>query len=177
LKAVTARADSLEVALARLEQREQSTAAGLQFERKRQADLKALRELFTADQATVVQQGDEVICRIYGLSFPVGSAVIQPQNFALLTKIQSALRIFPVADVSVEGHTDAAGDADLNQRLSLERAEAVRAYIVANMPAESARISARGFGEAVPLASNETAEGRAKNRRIDIRLSNLYGSP
>jgi outer membrane protein OmpA-like peptidoglycan-associated protein len=91
-----------------------------------------------------------------------------------LTKIQSALRIFPSAKVTVEGHTDSVGDPDLNHRLSLQRAEAVRSYIVANMPADADRISAVGYGESVPLASNETADGRAKNRRIDIRLSYLY---
>ncbi len=175
LLTTNSRADSLDQALALVQEREESTAAGLRVARKRDADIRELRNLFSSDQATVIQQGDELICRLYGLSFPVGSAEIEPQNFLLLTKIQSALRIFPEAEITIEGHTDAAGDDDLNQRLSVERADAVRSYVVANMPADSTRIDAMGYGESVPLASNDTTEGRAKNRRIDIRLTDLYG--
>lgn len=170
-----ARADSLDLALAALGQREQSTVAAMQAERKRQRDLQSVSEVFTRDEGQVFVQGDELIIRLYGLSFPVGSAVIQPQNFALLTKLQRALRVYPDARVSIEGHTDAQGDADLNERLSLQRAEAVRAYLAANMPADEPRLVAAGFGETVPLATNETAEGRAMNRRIDIRLIGISG--
>jgi len=174
LGAATTRADSLSLALMQVEEKEQTVTAAMRIEQKRQQDLRELQKLFPADQAAVVQQGDEVICRIYGLSFPVGSSEIQPQNFELLTKIQRALRIFPDAEVVVEGHTDAAGDDDLNQRLSQERAEAVRQYLVANMPDAASRLEAEGYGESAPLASNDSAEGRAKNRRIDIRLTDLY---
>ncbi|HKI84727.1 MAG TPA: OmpA family protein, partial [Candidatus Krumholzibacteria bacterium] len=62
------------------------------------------------------------------------------------------------------------GDDQYNQALSLKRAEAVRSYLVANMSGDEARLSAAGFGASVPLASNETAEGRGKNRRIDVRI-------
>lgn len=175
LNATADRADSLSQALAQVEQKKQSVTAEMQIEQKRQRDLRELEDLFTSDQASVVRQGDEVICRIYGLSFPVGSSEIQPQNFELLTRIQRALRIFPAANVVVEGHTDAVGDDDLNQRLSQERAEAVRQYIVANMPNAAMRIRTEGYGESSPLTSNDTAAGRAKNRRIDIRLTDLYG--
>ena len=105
----------------------------------------------------------------------MGSSEIQPQNFALLTQIQRAMRIFPDAGVVVEGHTDAAGDDDLNQRLSQERADAVGQYILANMPNVAARITTEGYGESSPLASNDSPAGRAKNRRIEIRLTDLYG--
>ena len=67
-------------------------------------------------------------------------------------------------------HTDATGDDQSNQALSLKRAEAVRSYLVANMAGEDEHLHAVGFGESVPLATNETAEGRAKNRRIDVRI-------
>jgi OOP family OmpA-OmpF porin len=170
-----ARADSLDLALAALGQREQSTVAAMQAERKRQRDLQSVNEIFSRDEGQVFVQGDELIIRLYGLSFPVGSAVIQPRNFALLTRLQRALRVYPDARVSIEGHTDAQGDADLNERLSLQRAEAVRAYLAANMPADAPRLEAAGFGETVPLASNETPEGRAMNRRIDVRLIGISG--
>jgi len=168
-------ADSLSLTLMRVEEKKESVTAAMRTEQKRRQDMRELEDLFPADQASVIQQGDEVICRLYGLSFPVGSSEIQPQNFQLLTQIQRALRIFPDAAVVVEGHTDAAGDDDLNQRLSEGRADAVRQYIVANMPNAAARITTRGYGESSPLASNDSAAGRAKNRRIDIRLTDLYG--
>jgi OmpA-OmpF porin, OOP family len=168
-------ADSLGLALMQVEQKKESVTAAMRTEQKRQHDLSELQNLFDSDQASVIRQGDEVICRVYGLSFPVGSSEIQPQNFGLLTRIQRALRIFPEAQVVVEGHTDAMGDDDLNQRLSQERADAVRQYIVANMPNSASRIETKGYGESSPLASNDSPEGRAKNRRIDIRLTSLYG--
>ena len=58
----------------------------------------------------------------------------------------------------------------VNQALSDRRAEAVRQYLIANMALPEVQISAIGYGESQPLASNETAEGRAKNRRIDVRI-------
>lgn len=169
------RADSLRLALMQVQEKKQSVTATMRTEQYRQQNMRELEDLFTADQASVIRQGDEVICRVYGLSFPVGSSEIQPQNFELLTRIQRALRIFPEAEVVVEGHTDAAGDDDLNQRLSQERADAVRQYIVANMPNSAMRITTKGYGESSPLTSNDSLAGRAKNRRIDIRLTDLYG--
>jgi len=175
LNATATLADSLRLALLQVQETKQSVTATMRTEQHRQQNIRELEDLFTSDQASVVRQGDEVICRIYGLSFPVGSSEIEPRNFELLTRIQQALRIFPAAHVVVEGHTDAAGDDDLNQRLSQERADAVRKYIVANMPNAAMRIDTKGYGESSPLTSNDTTAGRAKNRRIDIRLTNLYG--
>jgi outer membrane protein OmpA-like peptidoglycan-associated protein len=175
LNMTATRADSLRLALMEVQETKQSVTATMRTEQYRQQNIRELEGLFTSDQASVIRQGDEVICRVYGLSFPVGSSEIQPQNFELLTRIQRALRIFPEAAVVVEGHTDAAGDDDLNQRLSQERADAVRQYIVANMPNSAMRITTKGYGESSPLTSNDSLDGRAKNRRIDIRLTDLYG--
>jgi len=71
--------------------------------------------------------------------------------------------------ISVEGYTDSQGSDDFNQRLSQERADAVRSYLV-QQGVPSQRISAIGKGEASPVASNDTAEGRANNRRVEIVL-------
>jgi len=64
------------------------------------------------------------------------------------------------------GHTDNVGDPDANMRLSKDRAESVRAYLIENFGIESSRISAIGVGAEKPIASNDTAEGRQQNRRI-----------
>jgi len=170
LAAASATIDSLDTTLAGLENRARSTDLALAANAKRNSDLKSVENLFGSDEATVLMQGDNLIIRLYGLSFQSGSSVIEPQNFQLLTKLQSALRTFPGTPVKVEGHSDSVGDDQYNQALSLKRAEAVRSYLVANMSGDEARLSAAGFGASVPLASNETAEGRGKNRRIDVRI-------
>jgi OmpA-OmpF porin, OOP family len=162
--------DSLDTTLAALENRARSTDLAMAANDKRSRDLKSVEDLFGSNEASVLMQGDNLIIRLYGLSFQSGSSVIQSENFQLLTKLQSALRTFPGAPVNIEGHSDSVGDDQYNQALSLKRAEAVRSYLTANMVGDGARLQAAGFGATVPLASNETKEGRAKNRRIDVRI-------
>jgi len=109
--------------------------------------------------------------RVYGLSFPVGSSEIRPENFGLLTKLQQVIREYPDAPVTISGHTDSRGNDASNQRLSEERAQAVQEYLMANMSSLSPnQVEAVGYGESRPLASNETEEGRAQNRRIDVTI-------
>ena len=123
---------------------------------------------FSRDEAEVVRRGDQLILRIVGLSFDPGSATLRPDHDPLLRKMQQALSLFPLARIVVEGHTDSVGSDALNVDLSERRARAVMGYVLANMPVSPAKITAIGYGEARPVASNETQEGRAKNRRIDI---------
>lgn len=128
----------------------------------------AIARLFDREEATTLRDGNDVIIRLVGLNFAVGKSVIEPQYFSLLTKVQKAIRTFPDCNITVEGHTDAYGGDEMNQKLSEERAKAVRQYLIANMGLSETRISAVGFGETKPIANNETSEGRTKNRRIDI---------
>jgi outer membrane protein OmpA-like peptidoglycan-associated protein len=114
--------------------------------------------------------GDHLVFHIFRLSFAVGSAQITPDNHSLLTTLQRVLREFPLSAIVIEGHTDAQGHDEFNQALSQRRADAVREYLLANMGLSGDRVTAAGFGEARPLATNETPEGRAKNRRIDVRV-------
>jgi len=167
-------ADSLDARLAELEQREQSMSAELQQQRERERTLQRVRNIFEQNEAEVLLRGDELIVRMQGLSFPVGSSEIRPENFSLLTKVQRVLREFPDGGVMISGHTDAQGNDATNQKLSEERAQAVREYLLANMNMPAERIEAVGYGESQPLATNETAAGRAKNRRIDVTI-NLAG--
>ena len=109
-----------------------------------------------------------MIIRLIGLTFDVGKSTIEPQNFAILSKLQQAIRLFPDCAIGIEGHTDSHGGDDMNLRLSQARAEAVRQYLLANMSLSPAKITASGYGEARPIASNETADGRTRNRRIDV---------
>jgi len=127
--------------------------------------------VFTRDEARVLREGGSIIIRLVGVQFDSGSDVIKPEYFGLLTRVQDAIALFPESTVSIEGHTDSYGTDDQNLALSMSRAEAVQQYLVANMRLDVGRISAVGMGESMPIANNETREGRARNRRIDVVIT------
>jgi OmpA-OmpF porin, OOP family len=85
-----------------------------------------------------------------------------------MKKVQQALSMFPGASVVVEGHTDANGSDSANLILSQDRADAVKQYLVGNFGLDAEKVSSIGYGEARPVATNETTSGRARNRRIDL---------
>lgn len=183
IAALQAQTDSVELRLGRLADslgaraemeaaRRRAMSARLRERREREEKVERIRDLFEPAEAEVLLRGPELLIRLLGLAFPVGSAEIRPENFPLLTKVQEALRQFPARQsLTIAGHTDSRGNDDFNQDLSERRAEAVRQYLVANMRISEASISAVGFGESQPVASNETQEGRAQNRRIDVILT------
>jgi OOP family OmpA-OmpF porin len=128
----------------------------------------SLEKHFTKEEAQVLRQGEDIIIRLVGVQFGVSKAVIEPQYFAVLTKVQDAIRLFPASRIRIEGHTDSYGTDEQNLGLSMARADAVRQYLLANMQLDPGQIEAVGLGETHPIASNETSEGRARNRRIDL---------
>jgi len=140
----------------------------MEVQEKIRSQFAAVEKTFTREEARVLRDGNDVIIRLVGLSFDVGKSVIKPEQFSLLTRVQNAIKTFPDSRVTIEGHTDSHGSDELNLSLSQERADAVRAYLLANMTIDASRIEAIGFGESKPIANNETVDGRAKNRRIDI---------
>lgn len=169
------RFDSLQGLLGGLEQREARLAAELREKERGERRLRELRAIFTADEGEVLVRGDTLTIRLFGLTFETGSDEVRPEDFSLLTKLQHVLGEFPKARIVVEGHTDSRGNENSNRALSQRRAIAVREHILTNMPISSARITAVGHGEDRPIASNDTAEGREKNRRIEVVLD-LSGS-
>jgi OmpA-OmpF porin, OOP family len=124
--------------------------------------------LFPPDQAMVLRQGDSLILRLIGLNFDSGSAALTPVHNQILATVKDAIATFPEANVVIEGHTDSFGSDAANQTLSQARAESVLRYLLANSPLSPADVRALGYGESRPVANNETPEGRARNRRIDI---------
>ena len=127
-----------------------------------------VEKMFTSDEARVFRQGNNVILRLVGLNFDSGASQIKPANFDLLGKVEKAIDVFPRSELIIEGHTDSFGGDELNQKLSQERAESVQQYMINAMRIPTYRLIATGYGETRPVASNETAAGRARNRRIDI---------
>ncbi|MEO1709024.1 MAG: OmpA family protein [Pseudomonadota bacterium] len=101
------------------------------------------------------------------INFEVGKADIARSSYRLLDGLSNALRRCESVTVDVEGHTDSQGTDENNLSLSQRRAAAVVSYLV-DAGADPDQITARGFGESRPIASNETAAGRARNRRIEF---------
>jgi len=101
------------------------------------------------------------------INFDTASATIKPDSYATVDQIVEMLNADKALKISIEGHTDSTGDPAGNQRLSEMRANAVLSAVVAK-GIDSGRLSARGFGRTKPVADNATAEGRAKNRRVEL---------
>ncbi len=102
-----------------------------------------------------------------GVAFLSGSAQLTPESVAVITRIAESLRAWPDVRVEVRGHTDALGTAEANRALSQRRAMAVRDALI-QIGIAPMRISAVGYGEDYPIADNTTAEGRARNRRVEL---------
>ena len=103
------------------------------------------------------------------LSFDTGRADIKPNMRPILDQFANGLSGQPNTEVRIVGHTDSSGPEALNERLSVERAEATKRYLVTRGVAAD-RIVVAGRGEREPVADNGTAEGRARNRRVEIFL-------
>ncbi|MBM0103323.1 OmpA family protein [Steroidobacter sp. S1-65] len=139
------------------------------------ANIAAIEASFTADEARVYRQGGDVIVSLLGINFPSGRSTIDGSSAVLMQKVQKALALFPDASVVIEGHTDANGSDSANLLLSQDRADAVKQYLVTQFGANAEKVSSIGYGEARPVATNETAAGRARNRRIDLVI-NVQGT-
>jgi outer membrane protein OmpA-like peptidoglycan-associated protein len=101
--------------------------------------------------------------------FNSGKASFQKQTIPVLQAMTAILKEYPTAKFSLEGHTDSTGADALNQKLSEERAAAVKNFLVEN-GIDASRLSSKGFGESMPVDSNKTAKGKANNRRVEVKL-------
>jgi outer membrane protein OmpA-like peptidoglycan-associated protein len=134
-----------------------------------------IEQMFSREEARVFREGENVILRLVGLNFDSGKSEIKQENLDLLAKVERAIDVFPRSELIIEGHTDSYGSDEMNQTLSQSRAEAVQQYMINAMRIPSYRLIATGFGETNPIANNETASGRAQNRRIDIVIKPNLG--
>ena len=111
---------------------------------------------------------DKGYCSIYGVLFDSGKASIQASSTPCLNEMAKLLKKNTAWKMQVEGHTDNVGGKEANARLSQTRADAVRTWLTGHGVAGNG-LTAKGFGDAQPVAPNATEDGRSKNRRVDLR--------
>ena len=120
--------------------------------------------------ATVDETGCEHAAPINleGVNFKTSSDQLLPESKLILDDVAAILAMHSGLIIEIDGHTDSAGDAENNMALSQQRAETVRDYLIfKGIPAET--LTARGYGESLPLEDNATAEGRKRNRRVELK--------
>ena len=121
--------------------------------------------------AEVERQGDQLLVTMPSqITFATDSAEIQPQFYSALDNVAATFNKYPESYVDVIGHTDSRGSDQYNQSLSERRANSVSGYL-GNRGVNRARLASFGQGESAPVATNETAEGRAANRRVELRIT------
>lgn len=129
-----------------------------------------LRARTAGTDVRVTRQGDDLLLNIpSGINFAYNSSDVAPPFQRTLDQVARVLDDYPSTLVDVYGHTDSTGSDAYNQALSQRRAVSVADYL-SGRGVQPARLGTRGFGETQPIASNETEDGRAANRRVEIRI-------
>lgn len=158
---------------------DQQHAAEAEAEKARQAAAKAeaekadLRAQLLNQLNSILQTRDSARGLIVNMSdvlFDTGSYTLKPGAREKLAKISGILLAHPGLNMQIEGHTDSVGTDEFNQQLSERRADSVRDFL-AEQGVPASTITARGFGKTQPVATNDTPEGRQRNRRVEIVLN------
>ena len=111
-----------------------------------------------------------------GVNFDFNSSVVRADSRPVLEEAATLLKQNPGVRVQVKGFTDSIGSAEYNQRLSVQRAEAVYRYLV-NLGVDPERLTVEGFGKTQPIADNDTEAGRAQNRRVELHPTQSDPAP
>ncbi len=172
-EAEAARAAALEQqqrAQAEAEKARQNAEQADRLRQQAEAEKAELRSRLLNQLNLILQTRDSVRGLIVNMSdvlFDSGSYTLRTGAREKLAKISGIVLAYPGLNLQVEGHTDSVGSDELNQRLSEQRSGSVRDFLVQQgVPAAS--ITARGFGKTQPVSSNESAEGRQQNRRVEL---------
>lgn len=129
------------------------------------------RQLFNPKDAEVYKQGDRLVLRLKGIEFPTGGSALPPSSYPLITKVGSVIKSFGGSpQVRIEGHTDSRGGKAVNQRLSEQRGEAVKEFLISTVGLQPEQMEVVAVLDERPIASNKTPEGRAQNRRVDVTI-------
>jgi outer membrane protein OmpA-like peptidoglycan-associated protein len=172
-----AQADAEKSRLAALAESEQARkAAAEQAEREKQE----LRNKLAVQLNLILETRDSargLIVNISGVLFDTGKYTLRPGAREKLAKVSGIILAYPSLKLEVEGHTDSVGTDEYNMKLSENRANSVRDYLV-QQGINTSSIAARGFGESQPVTTNDTAAGRQQNRRVELVVSgDVIGTP
>jgi OOP family OmpA-OmpF porin len=118
------------------------------------------------DFSTVINASGKYVT--HGIYFDTDSDRLKPESGAVLKQVAAGLQKNPNLKLEVNGYTDSVGDSARNSDLSKRRAQAVMSVLVSQFGIEAGRLAVNGFGAAQPIASNDTADGRAANRRVEF---------
>src|SRR5581483_4186970 len=130
--------------------------------------VKAMTQEVTADASSLADELNKSgHVAVYGIRFDTGKATILPDSENTLGEIVKMMQQNAEVNLSVEGHTDNVGSAASNQSLSEKRAQSVVAWLAAHGIAAT-RLKAKGWGQTKPVENNNTEDGRAKNRRVEL---------
>ena len=132
--------------------------------------IKELKEDTAGSGIDVTQEGDGILVNLPDVTFAVNSTEISPSFQAALDNVAQSMTKYPDSLIDVYGHTDSTGSDTYNLDLSKRRADSVARYLIMRRVASS-RIQTQGMGKNYPVADNTTAEGRAKNRRVEIKIT------
>jgi outer membrane protein OmpA-like peptidoglycan-associated protein len=129
-----------------------------------------LREQMAGTGVDVVRNGDNITLDVPGgLTFAFDSSNLNPQFYPALNKMAATLAQYDKTVIEVAGHTDSVGSDAYNQQLSERRANSVASYLSSNGVSRTRMVTV-GAGEGHPVASNDTEDGRAQNRRVEITI-------
>lgn len=142
--------------------------AGYYFDRQEQI----LRQKLQGTGVSVTRTQTGIILNMPGnISFPSGQYAILPSFYDVLNSVSLVLKEFDKTAVKVSGHTDSTGGFEMNQKLSENRASSVADYLASQGVART-RLHSYGYGPRYPIASNDSPDGRAANRRVELEILN-----
>lgn len=142
------------------------TVVGSQMDKQ----IRELKETTAGSGIDVSQEGDGILVNLPDVTFAFNSTEISPSFQQSLNKVADSMKQYPDSLIDVYGHTDSVGSDAFNLDLSKRRADSVARYLMMQ-GVSSARIQTQGMGKNYPVADNATEEGRAKNRRVEIKIT------
>jgi len=167
-RAEAAAAEAARLAQMAAEQAARTAAVEAEARMRAQARAELLNRLSMVLPTRETERG--LVSEIGGVQFATGTANLNPPARESLARFSGIVASYPELQFRIEGHTDDVGSYDMNQGLSLRRAISVRDYLI-NLGVSPANIDVEGFGPLRPVADNATADGRARNRRVEIVIS------
>jgi outer membrane protein OmpA-like peptidoglycan-associated protein len=144
--------------------------------KKERDDLAGMLKGALSSVADTTETARGVVVSLSGILFDVGKATLMPASQLSVAKLAGILMVFPNMNLSIEGYTDSTGTNELNMRLSADRARSVYEFLMGQGISNS-RMRYQGFGPDNPVAPNDTETNRAKNRRVEVVLTQAVKVP